>query len=280
MPLYNQGENYEEDIEETVEETVVEEPQEEEEEEKPTKKKKKQRSAPKPLIIASIVGSCVILIIVAVVGVSMGNARKEAEEKRKQDEIFEKLLADQEYYEDNPEVTQPVVVETEAVSLSSTTYSSDELRALRKWGYTASELDIAARDGLSAKALVDSARADREEAQKEALAAVSDTASPEYQKLLNQTWLGGEPLDISAFTADGLFYNEERTEIVDYEKCDPHNQQLFIKVYLDNGHSAFFTVEPLRYQELPDSGNMVVAITEAVRGDTRVIVKIEEQRVN
>ena len=220
--------------------------------------------------------------MIAVVGINVAKAKKIADQEAAEQEAFEQTQRLYEYHQemgDQPTLASETT-EAETQPAFSVTYTSAELKALRKWGYTASELEIASRDGLTPQELVDSARADREEAQKEALAAVSDTASDEYKKLLNQTWLGGEPLDVSQFTADYVYNTEERTEIADYEKCDPHGEQCFIKVYLDNGDAAFMQVTPQRFNELPDTGNMVVVIDDVTLNDVTVITSITEQRVN
>lgn len=297
MPVYVQKDEYDEEYDSPVEETEMEEeasekePEEVEdadEEEVPKKpkkkpvKKKKRSSRNTALIAGAAIGSTVLIGMVAVVGINVAKAKKVADQEAAEQEAFEQTQRLYEYHQEMGDQPTLASDETEAETQPtfSVTYTSAELKALRKWGYTASELEIASRDGLTPQELVDSARADREEAQKEALAAVSDTASDEYKKLLNQTWLGGEPLDVSQFTADYVYNTEERTEIADYEKCDPHGEQCFIKVYLDNGDAAFMQVTPQRFNELPDTGNMVVVIDDVTLNDVTVITSITEQRVN
>lgn len=298
MPVYVQKDEYDEEYDSPVEETEMEEEASEkepgevedtdEEEEAPKKpkkkhvKKKKRSSRNTALIAGAAIGSTVLIVMVAVVGINVAKAKKVADQEAAEQEAFEQTQRLYEYHQEMGDQPTLASDETEAETQPtfSVTYTSAELKALRKWGYTASELEIASRDGLTPQELVDSARADREEAQKEALAAVSDTASDEYKKLLNQTWLGGEPLDVSQFTADYVYNTEERTEIADYEKCDPHGEQCFIKVYLDNGDAAFMQVTPQRFNELPDTGNMVVVIDDVTLNDVTVITSITEQRVN
>lgn len=298
MPVYVQKDEYDEEYDSPVEETEMEEEtsekepvevedadEEEKVQKKPKKKpvKKKKRSSRNTALIAgAAIGSTVLIVMIAVVGINVAKAKKVADQEAAEQEAFEQTQRLYEYHQEMGDQPTLASDETEAETQPtfSVTYTSAELKALRKWGYTASELEIASRDGLTPQELVDSARADREEAQKEALAAVSDTASDEYKKLLNQTWLGGEPLDVSQFTADYVYNTEERTEIADYEKCDPHGEQCFIKVYLDNGDAAFMQVTPQRFNELPDTGNMVVVIDDVTLNDVTVITSITEQRVN
>lgn len=298
MPVYRQDRNYEEEM---AEEPVVEEKEEEkeekeeqseeseeeesEEEDKPKQKKPKKKKTKRntKMIVALSLGSTALLVLVGVAAIGIKTKQDEAASRKAQKEAFEQMIAESEAYAntgetisndpDAEEDTQPEVT-------SSVSYSDQELKALRKWGYTASEIEVASQQGLSAKELADSAREDREEAQKEALAAVSDTASDEYKNLLYSTWLGGEDLDVSAFTNDYIYTSTSRVENVDYEKCAAKNEQCFIRLNLDNGKPAFMYITPDRYNELPDTGNMVVEITTVQSGDIEVITDIVEQRVN
>lgn len=257
MPLYEQGDTYEE--EESTEQT--------QEQEAPAEQQTKKVVSPKILVG---VGIGVIALTGVIFSVAM--VTRKAHDKKLEDEQFEQVKA---VYESDKQMQEQ---ETEPVS--SVMYSDKELHALRKWGYTASEIQKASDDGLSAKSLVESARADREEAQKEALAAVSDTASDEYKQLLAQTWLGGEPLDISGFDTSIVYEYNTHTEIVDYDRVEPRGEQCFVKCYLDDGNAAFMPVKPDRFNSLADHGNMVVDITDCEVNGVKVIVEIAEQRVN
>ena len=175
---------------------------------------------------------------------------------------------------------KPVVAETVSPVGTNVSYKLDDIKVLRKWGYTANELEVASRDGISAKALVEQAKKDREAAQREALKEVSDTASPEYQNLLNKTWLGGDPIDLTGVDPNIVYNTETWTENVDYEKCGAQGTQLFIKLYLDNGTAAFMSVTPGRYVELADSGNIVVNLEALTSENLCVITKVTEVRVN
>lgn len=159
-------------------------------------------------------------------------------------------------------------------------YSKKEVEALRLWGYTADEIEISSRDGIPAKTLVDQAKFDRQLAQKEALDAVRDTASPEYQELLNKTWLGGAPLNLDAVDPNVIYNNTSRKMNVDYEKCGAQGSQLFLKLYLDDGTAAFMTVTPNRWKELNDSGNIVVEVTWREAGELRIVTDVHEVRVD
>ena len=299
MPVYRQDRNYEEEM---AEEPAVEEKEEEkeeseeeaeetaeddeEEEDKPKQKKpkKKKKKHNTKMIVALSLGSTALLVLVAVAAIGIKTKQNAAAERKAQKEAFEQMIAESKAYAQSGETLSSNDQEQEQTDVeqpvSSVSYSDQELRALRKWGYTASEIEVASQQGLSAKELADSAREDREEAQKEALAAVSDTASDEYKNLLYSTWLGGEDLDVSSFTNDYIYTSTMRVENVDYEKCAAKNEQCFIRLNLDNGKPAFMYITPDRYNELPDTGNMVVEITTVQSGDIEVITNIVEQRVN
>lgn len=301
MPVYGQGDFYEEEEieEEEFEETPQpkstsrkparqELPEEDDEEAKPEKKPKKPIKI-NPELIACVVGLVVVLIIIIfIVATVSANQRKKAEAKAER-EALEQIQAMEDYYNEHPEErptpADPNAVEpTETLAVSpagvTVSYKLDDIKVLRKWGYTANELEVASRDGVSAKALVEQAKKDREAAQREALKEVSDTASPEYQNLLNKTWLGGDPIDLSGVDPNIVYNTETWTENVDYEKCGAQGTQLFIKLYLDNGTVAFMSVTPGRYVELADSGNIVVNL-EALTSETLcVITKVSEVRVN
>ncbi len=280
MPVYGQGDFYEEEEidDEEVEETSAPETDEEE------PKSFKPQIKVNPKIIACVTGIIVVLIIILfiVTGIS-ASQRKKAEAKAEQ-EALEQVQAMEDYYNEHPEErptpADPNTTQASTEIGATVNYKLEDIKILRKWGYTANELEIASRDGVSAKALVEQAKKDRESAQREALKAVSDTASPEYQALLSKTWLGGDPIDLSGVDPNIVYNTETWTENVDYEKCGAQGTQLFVKLYLNNGTSAFMTVTPGRYVELSDSGNMVVNI-EALTSDTLcVITKVEEVRVD
>lgn len=292
MPVYRQDRDYEEEMAEepTVDEKEIEEPseaeeqanEEEEEKEKPKQKKTKKKTKHNTkMVVALAMGSTALLVLVAVAAIGIKTKQNAAAERKAQKEEFEQMLAESEAYAQSGETASSDQEQPEdEQSVPSVSYSDQELKALRKWGYTASEIEVASQQGLSAKELADSAREDREEAQKEALAAVSDTASDEYKNLLHSTWLGGEDLDVSSFTNDFIYTSASRVENVDYEKCAAKNEQCFIRLNLDNDKPAFMYISPDRYNELPDTGNMVVEITTVQSGDIEVITNITEQRVN
>lgn len=271
MPVYGQGDTYEEEeIEETQEEEAVAE-------------EAKSDSKPNIKVNPKLIGLCIAAVaLVCVIGgilIWAGSQKVKAQQQAEADAIFQDLKDQEELQQNNPELfetdesgeTQPVVEQP-----TSVTYSKKEVEALRLWGYTADEIEISSRDGISAKTLVSQAKFDRELAQKEALDAVRDTASPEYQELLNKTWLGGAPINMDAIDPNVIYNNTSETQNVDFEKCGAQGTQLFLKLYLDDGTTAFMTVTPNRWKELGDSGNIVVKVTWREAGDIRIITEVKE----
>lgn len=271
MPVYGQGDTYEE---EEIEETQEEEAAAEED---------KSDSKPNIKVNPKLIGLCITAVaLVCVIGgilIWAGSQKVKAQQQAEADAIFQDLKDQEELQQNNPELfetdesgeTQPVVEQP-----TSVTYSKKEVEALRLWGYTADEIEISSRDGISAKMLVSQAKFDRELAQKEALDAVRDTASPEYQELLNKTWLGGAPINMDAIDPNVIYNNTSETQNVDFEKCGAQGTQLFLKLYLDDGTTAFMTVTPNRWKELGDSGNIVVKVTWREAGDIRIITEVKE----
>lgn len=285
MPVYNQGEDYEEDYDEPTPQAAprrsAPEPVTEEEpvvQETPAETPIKKFNI-NPKMIACGVGLLVLFILVIFLasGVKAHNAKKAVE--RQNNAQLKEAQQLEDYYTQHPE-ERPTVSDDTApapdVPAQSTSYTNKELSALRKWGYTASEIETASRDGITAEGLVKSARKDREAAQREALEAVKDTASPAYLNLLDKTWLGGESIDMSGIDPKAVYNTTVRTENVDYDKCGAQGTQLFIKLHLDNGKSAFMMVAPSRWVTLAESGNIVVSVSEVEIGDISVITELHE----
>lgn len=276
MPIYGQGDTYEEEEIEETEETV-----EEEAEEKPVKQKKSFSVNPK-IIGLSCAGVALVLAIGAVL-IWSGVQKDKAQHQANADAVFQNLKDQEDLQARNPELFEDnseTQAEQPIVQQSSVSYSKKEVEALRLWGYTADEIEISSRDGIPAKTLVDQAKFDRQLAQKEALDAVRDTASPEYQELLNKTWLGGAPLNLDSVDPNVIYNNTSKKLNVDYEKCGAQGSQLFLKLYLDDGTAAFMTVTPNRWKELAETGNIVVEVTWREAGDLRIVTDVHEVRVD
>lgn len=266
MGLYQeQGEEYEEEAVETeTQETPSEEPP----------KKEKNSIKLNPKIVACI---CVAGVLIVGTGGLLITMQKNKQAR---------AIAEQEQaeYEDALKTADALVdsvieSQTQTSPEPVSVFSDAEIQALRKWGYTADEIELAGSEGLSAMSMVETARAAREEAQKEALAAVSDTASPEYQQLLSQTWLQGEDINLEGVNPTDVVSTSTRTVNLDYEKVQPKGTQLYLKLYLENGEVAFMDVSPQRYVALNDSGNIVITIDSVMVNDREIIVGLQEVAV-
>lgn len=169
--------------------------------------------------------------------------------------------------------------DTDTSYVSSSTFTSEEKESLRKWGYTGDEIEFYESNEFASKDLIASAKSMRESAAEESLKEVSNTASPEYKKLLNMTWLGGKKFQVKNINndEDAAYGMELKVENVDYIKCSATGQQLFIRVTLNSGTNAFMTVAPDRWVEMKKKGNIVVEYTVENYGDTSVIIDMVER---
>lgn len=134
-------------------------------------------------------------------------------------------------------------------------YTDEEKRALRSWGYTGTDIENAAMAETTAQQLIDQAKADQEEAR----AQLSNPESPEFRALLEQTWLGEPIKEVPAYVENVTPFSRDNVTInADYERMPVHGTNLFLKVELEDGTHHFMEVSPFRYSTLNDSGNIVV----------------------
>ncbi len=152
---------------------------------------------------------------------------------------------------------------------TETTESSDDiLTKLRALGYTGDEIEAAKSSGADLNAMVESAEKLRDEEAKKALIRMSDSASEEFQQIINH----------SIFCLPEVEFPETRNEpgrIVkensftvnaDYEKLETLGHQLFVKLKIANSTYAFMAIEPKRWAAIPDTGNMVVRVNYTLFG--------------
>jgi len=158
-------------------------------------------------------------------------------------------------------------------------YTDEEKASLRAWGYTGDEIEEHEDLETPASDLV----AQSKEAQEEARAALSNPESPEYQELLNKTWIGQEELSLPEYqqgvTEGSIAYNTF-TYNADYEKIPAHGHNLFLKVYLEDGTYVFMECPVLRYMQLPDSGNIVIQYNTATIDGAVIVNGVKEVAVN
>lgn len=158
-------------------------------------------------------------------------------------------------------------------------YTDEEKQQLRAWGYTGDEIE----DHESKETPVDELVAASRQEQEEARATLSNPESPEYQALLNNTWLGQQALAIPQYeegVSEGIIYYDTYTLNADYEKVPAHGHNLLLKVYLEDGSYAFMECPLLRYMQLPDSGNIVVSYQTASIDGATIVSNMKEVAVS
>lgn len=145
---------------------------------------------------------------------------------------------------------------------------TDVVMELRKLGYTGDEIAAAQNSGADLNAMVESARALRDEEAKEALERMSDSASEEFQHIVNYSIFCLPEIEFPEVeNAPGRVIKDGNYTVnADYEKLDLRGNQLFIKLKIANETYAFMTTTPERWGNLPDTGNMVVRIDYTLYG--------------
>lgn len=247
MAVLKQGTQYNDDMEPTPTDTPA--PVEE------TGSKK----TPKALIVVAIV----VLFIMGVFAISKVSGRKESPIVS---DVIDPTPSTDDAYWDAFEEPEDFF------------YSQEEIESLRAWGYTGDEIEAKELEQVPASSLIAASK----EAQEEKLKTLGDVTSPEYQELLNSTWLGQEPMALPEYV-EGVSENElsfaTRTYNADYVKVPAHGRTLFLKVFLEDGSYTFMECDLLRYIQLPDSGNIVVTYSEITLGDVVVISGMTEVEV-
>lgn len=149
-------------------------------------------------------------------------------------------------------------------------WDEETIESLRNAGYTGYEIEEAEQNGEDPQAMLEEAVAAQEaEAKKYISDLVNDT--PKLKALYNQTFLGNDSLgEISPLGEDEYeeFYSEVKN--LDYVKIGGYGNQLWIKLRYRK-QWLFMAVEPSRYAELRDKGNMVLSI-DYVKHDGKIIV--------
>ena len=169
---------------------------------------------------------------------------------------------------------------TDAATTTPTEYSDQEAVNLRKYGYTADEIEFSREQGISYDDMIAAADKAHTEIAEEYVRNASDTGSAEYQRLINMTWLGGAPITINPAAEDEYgnvpISYDTKTVNADYTKCGTNGSQLFLCLDLGEFGHGFMTVEPQRWLQLADSGNIVVSLQLCTYNGTTVITDIFE----
>lgn len=232
---------------------------------------------------ACIVGIVVILILVGGLIIFLSGNKSQVEREEESRAVEESLsnlpIPETDNVVDSSDSSTDLTVPMDTQQSTGLAYNDKTVAALRKWGYTLNEMEIASRDGLSADALVEAAKKARKEATWETMQSLMDSTSEDYQNLCAKTWLGQAPIDVSAFNSDVIYLSEQYTSNVDFEKIESRGTQLWLKCYLKDGNVLFLQVTPQRYNQLPDSGNIVISYSIIREGDTYVVTEAKEVEV-
>lgn len=163
------------------------------------------------------------------------------------------------YYSTSTETTEIVDEET----LTTT-------EELRKLGYTGDEIEVALESGTDIQTLVDAAEALRDAEAQEALIRMSDSASEEFRTLVNNSIYCMPEYFFSPInsTDEGSYVYDQGVYTVnaDYEKMPVYGYQLTVKCKIANGTYIFYTVDPTRWQKMPDTGNIILQVSYELYG--------------
>jgi hypothetical protein len=109
----------------------------------------------------------------------------------------------------------------------------------------------------------------QDEAAKEALTRMSDTASPEFQERTQNTMYCMPLNTFESFTLDAdTATNYQGSYIVnaDFEKMPTYGLQLQLKCKIADGTYVFYTVTPAQWETLPETGNIVLHVDYVLYG--------------
>lgn len=208
----------------------------------------------KKMIIIAVIAAVIVTGIVSITLFSSMKKNKEETAQKHADE----LLADDS--------------ENEVVTFY---YTDDELRELRAAGYTGLEIEDFEMNEQDVSMLLKEAAALRQATYEKEILPYFDNASDEFKMLMRNTWVGQEEFEIDDDISNWTYHIE--TVNADYNKITSSGMQCFIKFYLPDGTSGFTFIEPKRYKNLAESGNIVLSIEYTILTDgTKVITKVTE----
>ena len=158
-------------------------------------------------------------------------------------------------------------------------YSADQVSWLRGYGYTGDEIEYYSQQGTSYDELIERARAEMNKANDDWRQTVINEESEGYKALMEKTFLSSAETISSVNSGDIVTY-KSYTENVDYEKCGVYNYQAWIKLYSVIG-PLMMNMPVDRYQQLADSGNIVITFTYAANAEGKVlfITDIKEKEI-
>lgn len=146
---------------------------------------------------------------------------------------------------------------------------SDASKVLKSYGYTGDEIELAKTLGVSVEQLVMAAQSLRDNVAAKSLERMSDHASQEFQMMYNYSLYSLPNFKYKAIPKDAetwVWQDGSFTVNADYEKCPTYGYQLQLKVKVANGTYAYMYVTPQHWEELADSGNIVVNVSYSLYG--------------
>lgn len=185
-----------------------------------------------------------------------------------------------------PAVMSPTEEETEFTE-PPFEYLDIEIEQLRDNGYTGDEIEQFEFESIPADVLIEEAEEKRKAIYESEVAPYWDNTSDEYKQLEELTWVGGEefsfnPSDVDNWERKGATLN------LDYKKVPLHGYQCFLRIEMrkadpEKGRKAgycFMFVDPVRYAELPEEGNINVQVNYYLIPETKtsIITSIKENR--
>lgn len=228
------------------------------------------------------IGGAILLVIAIAVGVLLTWRKKEEPEVPEYtdndflDDAPEVDIDLEDIYEDNYEYESEYVEDYDTPD-SVTDITTEEAEELRRYGYTGDEIELALQYGMDTQAMIDHGIELRDQEAKDALVRMSDTAGPEYKRLLNYTYLG-EP-EVLNPSGDRSQYEETKATVkinADYVKCPTNGPQLWLKCHIATDAYIWYQCSPVRWLSLPDEGNIVLNVDFYMMNDTAYVVHVEE----
>ena len=263
-----QGEEYEEDEYEEDEEL-----EEEEEDEDSEAQVETLFGLPKNYVF--IGGAIILVLIIAIIIFAS---------RKKKQETYE-YYDDTEYYDDsatlviNDEpVTEPEP-EPEITDLNALLTDEDK-KLLRKMGYTGDEIEIAISHNFSVDDLVKKAQKLHDEESRESLVRMSDAASEEFRYIVGNTYfsqVGQDFVSQIGIPVSQTVRSSGKYKVnADYTKCPTYGTQLYLKCRIAEDVYIWYAIDPHRWDQLPDKGNMVLIIDYSMYGPNFYVTGVKE----
>lgn len=295
MQEMNQGETYEEDVDT---EEVTEEDYAEASEEEQLNRGVRSALGIDFKILVLIGAAAFIIVIVAIVIFTAGNKKDEdiiLPDVVDNTSVIPDTATGVDVTQDIPTTPTPTPTQTDKVwddalgmwvdavpePADVSDIGTEEIQKLRGLGYTGDEIDFAIQNGFDTQALIDAAQGLRDKEAEEALHRMSSSAlEPEFKFILDATYMGQPGHDFVSYKNASIgsyeYDNVSITINADYEKCPVYGLQLQLKCKIADDQYVWYQIDPMRYAELPDSGNIVLRVDYVIYGDYFYVTDIVE----